>query len=53
MFWIGPLIEFGGQERYELDRITSVIHTYHNYLVGMDSDGLIYQMSVSLVEKII
>jgi len=37
MFLSEPLIEFAGQERYELDRITSAIHTYHNYLVGMDS----------------
>ena len=38
MFWIGPLIEFGGQERYELDGTTSAIHSHHDYLVGMDSD---------------
>ena len=38
MFWIEPLIEFGGQERYELDGITSVIHTHHDYLVGMDNN---------------
>ena len=37
MFLSEPLIEFAGQERYELDRITSTIHTYHNYMVGMDS----------------
>ena len=38
MFWIGPLIEFDGQERYELDGTTSAIHSHHDYLVGMDSD---------------
>jgi len=38
MFWIEPLTEFGGQERYELDGITSVIHTHHDYLVGMDNN---------------
>ena len=38
MFWIEPLIEFGGQERYELDGITSVIHTHHDYLVGIDNN---------------
>ena len=38
MFWIEPFIEFGGLERYELDGITSVIHTHHDYLVGMDNN---------------
>ena len=38
MFWIEPLTEFGGQERYELDGITSAIHTHHDYLVGMDNN---------------
>ena len=31
------MIEFGGQERYELDGTSSAIHTHHDYLVGMDS----------------
>ena len=31
------MIEFGGQERYELDGTTSTIHSHHDYLVGMDS----------------
>ena len=38
MFWIGLLIEFAGQERYELDGTSSAIHSHHDYLVGMDSD---------------
>ena len=32
-----PLIEFAGQERYELDGTSSAIHSHHDYLVGMDS----------------
>ena len=32
------MIEFGGQERYELDGTSSAIHTHHDYLVGVDNN---------------
>jgi len=40
MFWIEPLIEFGGQERYDYRSFDNVHRGRYGHLVGMDCDGL-------------